>query len=288
MNTSVLINTYNHSSYIEECIDSVLGQSFPPTEIIVYDDGSQDDTVSRLERYGERVTVIKGQRRNAPSHLNQANAVQTAFDHSRGDLIFLLDGDDAFLPTKVERYVDAFLDHPDAALIQAPMLKVNDRGMVFASNLERRKHISEHIAEIYRQQDVDFYYPTSALAFSRRYLSRVLPLDFTDGQPLWLDTRLSIVSPYFGRVITLDDPLTHWRRHSGSDSIRARNRTLQLRQTMMRTRVFNRFCRQHHLRTISPWRNRRFYLQLTRYVMPEAAYRFLGRGVATAGAPRTA
>lgn len=277
--TSVLVNTLNHERFIEECIDSLLVQSVLPNEIIVHDDGSSDDTVARLRRYGNRITLIETPREREPAHLRQARAVEKAFARSSGRLVFLLDGDDRFKRDKIEQYVAAFSANPDAALIQAPMDKIDEHGRLIGSNIERRKHIVEHLKEIYRHQDVDFFYPTSALAFSRSYLECVLPLDFSDGCALWADTRLSIVAPYFGRVITLPDVLTEWRRHVASDSVRARSRRLQIQQTLMRTRVFNHFCRRHGLRTISPWRNLRFYLQLLRFSLPDTAYAMIHRRV---------
>lgn len=270
--TTVLVNTANHARFIEDCIDSLLVQTVVPDEIVVYDDQSRDDTVQRLRRYGSRIRLIEGNAAAQASHLRQAHAIHTAFSQCRGRLVFLLDGDDRFKRDKIERYLAVFAANPDAALIQAPMDKIDQHGRHLGCNLERRKHVVEHLKEIYRRQDVDFFYPTSALAFSRSYLESVLPLDFSDGWPLWTDTRLSVIAPYFGRVITLSEALTEWRRHHGSDSLRVRNRELQIRQTLMRTRVFNRFCRRYGLRTISPWRNRRFYLQLLRYGLPEAAF----------------
>jgi glycosyltransferase involved in cell wall biosynthesis len=271
--TSVLLNTRNHGQFIEDCVESLLVQTVLPNEIIVYDDGSEDDTVRRLRQYSSRITLIEGKPLSLPGHIRQANAVQTAFNRSSGRLVFLLDGDDRFKREKIEYYVAAYSENRDSSLIQAPMDKIDAHGRILGSNVEPRKHVVEHLDEIYRQQDVDFYYPTSALAFSRAYLDSVLPLDFSDGCDLWMDTRLSIVAPYYGRVLTLPDTLTEWR-HGGSDSIRSRSRNLQIRQTLMRTQVFNCFCRRQGLRTISAWRNTRFYKQLIRFSLPELVYHF--------------
>lgn len=270
--TSVLLNTRNHGAFIEQCVESVLAQTLPATEIIVYDDGSEDDTVLRLRRYSSRIRLIEGQPQSLPSYQRQAHAVQTAFEQSAGQLIFLLDGDDRFRPDKIEQYCAAYEAQRDAALIQAPMEKIDEEGRSLGSNFEARKHVDHHLAEIYRQQDVDFYYPTSALAFARTYLDAVLPLDFSDGCPLWTDTRLGIMAPFYGRVVTLPHALTDWRRHAKSDSIRSRVRNLQIQQTLMRTEVFNSFCRRYGLKTISAWRNARFYKQLLRFSLPELVY----------------
>jgi glycosyltransferase involved in cell wall biosynthesis len=271
--TSVLVNTWNQAAYIEDCIDSLLVQTVLPDEIIVYDDGSSDDTVRRLRRYGARLTLIEGVRTGQPNHVAQAAAINAAFRRCTGRLIFLLDGDDRFKRDKIETYLAIYRANPDCALIQSPMDKIDQHGRVIGSNVEPRKHVVDHLRHIYRQQDVDLFYPTSALAFSRALLQAVLPLDFSDGFALWADTRLSIIAPHFGRVITLPQAYTEWRRHFRSDSIQIRCRKHQLRQTLMRTQVFNRFCRTHGLPTISAWRNWRFYLQLLRFTLPDRAYR---------------
>ncbi|MEO7699709.1 MAG: glycosyltransferase family A protein [Opitutus sp.] len=270
--TSVIVNTWNHSAYIEDCIESLLVQTVLPDEIIVYDDGSDDDTVTRLRRYASRITLIQGKPLSLPAFLRQANAIQIAFARSTGQLIFLLDGADRFKRDKIQHYAAAYAADHEAALVQSPMDKIDVHGRILGTNHEPRKHVVEHLAEIYRQQDVDFYYPTSALAFARSYLDSVFPLDFSDGRALWIDTRLSIIAPYYGRVLTLPQSLTEWRRQAGPDSLRARSRNLQIQQTLMRTEVFNCFCRRYGLRTISAWRNSRFYKQLLRFSLPELAY----------------
>lgn len=275
--TTVLVNTRNHGRFIEDCIDSLLVQTVRPNEIIVHDDGSTDDTRERLKRYGNRITLIQSAATARSPHQRQAEAIHAAFRRSSGQLVFLLDGDDRFKRNKLERYLAAFAVNPDTVLIQSPMDKIDEHGRIIGSNLEPRKHVVEHLKAIYREQDVDFFYPTSALAFARPFLLSVLPVDCSDGLALWADTRLSVIAPYFGRVITLPEPYADWRRHTGSNSIRVRARNLQLRQTMMRTKVFNRFCRRHGLRTISAWRNSRFYLQLLRFSLPESAYRMFHR-----------
>ena len=272
--TSVLINTYNQGRFIEACIVSLLDQTRRPDEIIVYDDGSKDDTLERLRRFSKYITVIAGPRQPRPAHLSQAHAIYSAFQRSTGDLVFLLDGDDCFLPDKIETYTRAYLSAPDVALINGPMVKIDASGAPLGTSTEPRKHVRQHLREIYRQQDVDFYYPTSSLAFSRGYLAQILPLDLSDGLRLWTDTRLSMIAPLFGSVVTLSTCHAFWRRHASSDSLKARSRTLQLRQTLMRAKIFNSYARRRGYEPIRPWRNQRFYLQLLRVGLPSPLFSF--------------
>ncbi len=55
---SVIIPTFDRRSMVGYAVESVLKQSYTRYELIVVDDGSQDGTVERLQRYGSRTTVL--------------------------------------------------------------------------------------------------------------------------------------------------------------------------------------------------------------------------------------
>ena len=56
---SVIIPNYNRAALIGETLDNVFAQTRPPDEVIVVDDGSTDDSVAVIERYGARITLIR-------------------------------------------------------------------------------------------------------------------------------------------------------------------------------------------------------------------------------------
>jgi glycosyltransferase involved in cell wall biosynthesis len=274
---TVIVSTWNDAPFIEDCIESLLVQSTLPDEIIAFDHGSNDDTVERLHQYGPRLTVIAG-----PAREGSGNAVgwEEAFRRSTGNLIFLLNGHDRFKREKIAAYTAVFSANVDAVLLQAPMEKIDEHGRLVGHNVEARKHVVEHLKEIYRKQDVDLYYPASALAFSRTFLEAALPLHIPDDLPVGLATRLSLIAPHFGRVITLPSKLSEWRRPSRRQGSHAQfSRRFHFRQTLLRARIFNDFSHRHGLPPISPWRNMRFYLQLLRCSMPEMAYQLFSGSI---------
>ena len=55
---SVVIPNYNYGQYLRQAIDSVLAQTYPAIEIIVVDDGSQDESEAIVSSYGERVRLV--------------------------------------------------------------------------------------------------------------------------------------------------------------------------------------------------------------------------------------
>lgn len=110
---TVLITTYNYARYLPRAIESVLQQEYagPPIEVLVVDDGSQDDTAAVMRRYRERVRYIP------KSNGGQASAINLGIYEATGDIVCLMDGDDYFYPGKVQAVSEAFRDRPTAGLV---------------------------------------------------------------------------------------------------------------------------------------------------------------------------
>ena len=56
---SVVISTYNAQNYISECLDATINQTYTNLEVIIVDDGSEDDTLSILQSYAAKDSRIK-------------------------------------------------------------------------------------------------------------------------------------------------------------------------------------------------------------------------------------
>jgi len=108
---SVAITTYNQARFIGATIESVLAQTCPPDEIVVVDDGSQDGTAEVVGQFGDRVRLVR--QRNG----GVTRARNRAVRECRGDFVALLDGDDLWLPTKLERCLAALRLTPEAEVI---------------------------------------------------------------------------------------------------------------------------------------------------------------------------
>lgn len=95
---SIITPTYNDEKYIVETIDSVLNQTHKNFELIIIDDNSLDSTVKIIERFNDkRIKLIK-------NNVNKgaAYARNLGLKNSTGDYIAFLDGDDVWLPNKLE------------------------------------------------------------------------------------------------------------------------------------------------------------------------------------------
>ena len=96
---SIIIPVYNRQNVIEECINSVLEQSYQNFEIIIVDDGSSDDTYSICKSLAEKETRIK---LYSAKHGGVSTARNIALDNSTGDYVFFLDSDDIIHPLLLE------------------------------------------------------------------------------------------------------------------------------------------------------------------------------------------
>ena len=101
MKISVFITSYNQEDYLKQAIDSVLAQSVPPYEIIVIDDGSADESRELIRTYAQTnphlITAVLNE-----SNLGIPRTKARAVDAARGDWITYCDGDDRWLPRKIE------------------------------------------------------------------------------------------------------------------------------------------------------------------------------------------
>lgn len=120
---SVIIATYDRGPLLEEALASVLSQTYTNYEIIVADDGSNDDTAARLERYGNRIKVLRLSHSGRPSVARNA-AIRAA----TGKYLAFLDSDDAWMPEDLERQVGLLEQHSSFVMSYCDAVFVGQNG----------------------------------------------------------------------------------------------------------------------------------------------------------------
>lgn len=108
---SVIIPTYKSAAFITETLQSVWDQTYKHVEIIVINDGSPDNILDVLATFESKITII------TQEHGGIGKARNTGITASKGELIALLDGDDIWLPTKLEEQVHFLEEHPDIQMV---------------------------------------------------------------------------------------------------------------------------------------------------------------------------
>lgn len=97
---SVIIPTHNRKSYLLECLETVFSQSHEPLEVIVVDDGSTDGTIEALQRFEDRIQVIKQENAGPGAARNRGAGV------ARGDYLAFLDSDDLWFPWTLASFAE--------------------------------------------------------------------------------------------------------------------------------------------------------------------------------------
>jgi glycosyltransferase involved in cell wall biosynthesis len=108
---SVMIGVYNGARYLAEAIESVLTQTHEPWELIVVDDGSEDESGSIAESYAPRGRCIRQARGGIAASRNRAVSEAT------GSYFAFLDADDRFTPDKLERQLAVFDADPELDVV---------------------------------------------------------------------------------------------------------------------------------------------------------------------------
>jgi hypothetical protein len=204
---SVVIPTYNYGRYICETVESALGQTYSPIEIIVVDDGSTDDTGERLTAYGDRIRYIHQQNRGPSVARN------TGIQAERGEFVALLDSDDLWLPDKVERQVTLAIQQSDIGLVATEGFAIDETG-------RRLDFVAESCCrdgscELTVRDLLEFgaFSPSSVLA---RKDALVAGGGFDEGLKGPEDMEMWVRIAGRFRVVRLNATLTGQREHSGS------------------------------------------------------------------------
>lgn len=96
---SVIIPIYNTEKYLEDCIKSVVNQSYENLDIILVNDGSTDKSKEICEKYAEKDSRIKLINQ---SNMGAAMAKNTGLNNIKGDLFMILDSDDLLHQNNIE------------------------------------------------------------------------------------------------------------------------------------------------------------------------------------------
>ncbi|MGA2321424.1 MAG: glycosyltransferase family 2 protein [Solirubrobacteraceae bacterium] len=213
---SVIIPTYNDVGRIGDALASIVNQTTPPAEIIVADDGSEDDTEQFVRDFATRQAGGVSIRYIRLSSRSGAAAARNAgIAAARGEWIANCDSDDVWAPAKLERQT-AFLGHwkgsQRIALLGTHGYNINDAKRVLSPAI--MGPTTEDDYKALRRAGRIFYVIHSSALFSRA--------DFLAVGGYTTEYGAADDYPFFcrmadrGVVINLPEPLVYYRKRAGS------------------------------------------------------------------------
>ncbi len=211
---SIVIDNYNYAHFLPQAIESALRQTYAPTEVIVVDDGSTDDSRAVIAGYGDRVRPVLKENRGQGSALNAGFAV------SRGNVVLFLDADDVLLPTIVAEAV-GFFRSSDVVKVHWPLWEIDAHGARTGDVIPGRPLVDGDLRGLAIEKGPISLptAPTSGSAWSRAFLHQVLPIPTFDDKH-GADAYLNTLAPVYGTIRRLTEPGGCYRVHSDSFSPR--------------------------------------------------------------------
>ncbi len=120
---SIITPSFNQARYLEQCIRSVLEQTYPDIEYMIIDGGSSDESQGIIRKYAGRLAYWVSE----PDR-GQSDALNKGFLRASGDLVAWLNADDFYLPSALERAAEAYLRDPRASFYFGNGWRVDEAG----------------------------------------------------------------------------------------------------------------------------------------------------------------
>lgn len=203
LKVSVCIATYNGEKYIKSQLESILSQLSVVDEVIISDDGSEDNTITIIKSLeDDRIQVyvnskVKGVVGN----------FENALLHAKGDYIFLSDQDDIWEPNKV------FIIKKELKykmLVYTNAMVINQNGKIISNFFFKKEPKGSLLKNLLFN-----FYLGATMAFRKEVLDRALP--FPAKIPMH-DHWLGIIAQHYYSTKFIDIPLIRYRRHKHNAS----------------------------------------------------------------------
>jgi glycosyltransferase involved in cell wall biosynthesis len=213
---SVAMCTYNGEAYLSDQLASILNQTQQLDELVVCDDGSADNTLQVLDQFSKEASFPVRVYRNE-QRLGPAKNFEKAISLCSGDFVFLSDQDDVWMPQKIDKMLQAFINNPAAGYVLSDALIVDEalhplgytiwQSMKFTPRERQQFERGKQLAVLLKRNVVT----GAAMAFRATLKGIVLPIPSENFHDAWIALLASSLGMY---GILVEEPLIRYRQHS--------------------------------------------------------------------------
>lgn len=215
---SLVMTTYNGEKYIIEQLDSILNQSVQPDEVLIFDDGSSDQSVSLVKDFISKHNLDKWKVKINKKNLGFNKNFRLALSESNGDVVFLCDQDDIWMDDKIEKMMQ-HLNRDNILSLASDFVLIDENGKNINSNDIRDKYgmlefnIDEFsIVEVSYEDLLMKNYAQGCTMAVKKELIQLLKQDETND--LEHDWSLSLIAAIHSGCYFYKEPLIKYRVHS--------------------------------------------------------------------------
>ena len=225
---SVIIPTYNQAQFIEEAVESVLGQSYRNLEIIVVDDGSTDNTKDILRSYIEKKKIHYFYQEN--SGVSSARNMGVRVSH--GEYISFLDSDDFWAAEHLQQLLNAMWKYPMCSIAFSATETFGDAKDATERSKAFKYSVSRCLSAAFDKKDNGIWLSNKNLlqdllerGFPFRCPASLIKKDFFFKYNLFFDEDITFgedaqfmtIAAYYTPFIYIDKVGVFIRRHRGND-----------------------------------------------------------------------
>lgn len=222
---SIIVPVYNTEKYLEQCIQSLISQTYEYIEVILVDDGSTDSSTAICKSFEIQDPRIHYYRQK---NMGRTEARMTGIDHSKGDYIMFVDSDDWIQPNMVEALLEKACEY------QANMVTCNFRNieddvnviseMPIQEGFYDKKEIADHIIPNMFFTGVNDVVGINPSLCNKLFEKRVIDLYFKDppqnisyGEDAAF---IYYIVPFLDSIYVMKDELYNYRNNSDSLSVK--------------------------------------------------------------------
>lgn len=159
-----ILASYNSSQYIDQCLNSLLNSEYP-TEIVVIDNHSTDNSLSILEHYGDSIILFQEQQNLGFGIANNKGIIHAMENHA--DYIFLMNMDARIPPDTLGKLVSAAEEHPEYGIISPTHMNFENKvEEVFLQRTLSKSGGLDFISALYLQKPLKDIYEAEFIAAS--------------------------------------------------------------------------------------------------------------------------
>lgn len=204
---SIIIPTRNRAAYLRQALDSVYAQSHRDFEVIVIDDGSQDETQAVVKLYDDRLRYF------TQPHAGVSAARNLGIRKAKGEFVAFLDDDDLFAPQKLQRCIAYLQSHPEIVWLCSGFSFINAEGgpLPHPPVIPPKPEVTLHDIALFT------FIHTSSVVVRAASLAATkgFPADYSVSEDYYLWARLL----QHGTGAALPEILTCFRRHPGNTAL---------------------------------------------------------------------
>ena len=216
---AVVVATYNGATYLPPQLESIIQQTHKPSQIIIIDDASSDDTVTIAQAFAAahpEVIVVQNETR-----LGYIKNFEKGMLLANANYVALSDQDDIWVPHKLEKLLasigDQMLAYSDSELIDS-------NGHLLHKKMSSIKNqLAYHTPIMY---SIGAWAPGHAMLFKKELIDKAVPFPTLVTHDFWL----GFVATCYSTVVYVNEPLVHYRQHTqnaiGADT--TKNKTVSL------------------------------------------------------------